>query len=205
MNIDLLERRLQEFDEFSKSVSISQTMKFLNQAYYEGDPRRYRPPSVLDLGNITSAIPRGETNQSMVNSLVDPESRKARISVQMADVGSVRIKELKERVSNIADSIFNYDRVMEDIFTDSIVRVDLLDTIQNTLDTVYYSYIKTTYARKDSSRLTDLSITGTSVIFLKGNDYLISNLLMSLLVAFFYYSKSYSTAFHSRNYGVLWG
>ncbi|MBT8326344.1 MAG: MMPL family transporter, partial [Bacteroidia bacterium] len=197
MNIDLLERKLQEFDEFSKPVSISQTMKFLNQAYYDGDPRRYRPPSVLDLGNITSAVPRGETNQSMVNSLVDAESRKARISVQMADVGSVRIKELKERVNQIADSIFNYDRTMEDIFTDSIVRVDLIDTVNNTLDTVYHSYIETSYARKDSSRLTDLSITGTSVILLKGNDYLISNLLMSLALAFLIISLLMASIFKS--------
>ena len=197
MNIDLLERNLQEFDEFSKPVSVSQTMKFLNQAYYDGDPRRYRPPSVLDLGNITSAIPRAETDQSMINSLVDAESRKARISVQMADVGSVRIKELKERVDQIADSIFNYDRSMEDIFTDSIIRVDLVDTIENTLDTVYYSYIETTYTRKDSSRLTDISITGTSVIFLKGNDYLISNLLMSLLVAFLIISLLMASIFKS--------
>ena len=197
MNIDFLERRLQEFDEFSKPISISQTMKFLNQAYYNGDPRRYRPPSVMDLGNIMSAVPQGKADQNMVNSLVDPENRKARISVQMADVGSVRIKELKEEVSKIADSIFNYDRSTEDIFTDSILRVEILDSVENTLDTVYYSYIKTSYSRKDTSRLTDISITGTSVIFLKGNDYLISNLLMSLLVAFLIISLLMASIFKS--------
>jgi predicted RND superfamily exporter protein len=197
MNIDLLERKLQEFDEFSKPISVSQTMKFLNQAYYDGDPRRYRPPSVLDLGNIMSAVPQGETNQDMINSLVDSTRSKARVSVQMADVGSVRIKELKEEVNQIADSIFNYDRHREDIFTDSITDITLIDTPNQIFDTSYYSYPEITYTPVDSARRTDLSITGTSVIFLKGNDYLISNLLMSLLVAFLIISLLMASIFKS--------
>ncbi len=197
LNIDLLERELQEFDEFSKPISVSQTMKFLNQAYYDGDPRRYRPPSVLDLGNIMSAVPQDETNEDMINSLVDSDNRKARISVQMADVGSVRIKELREEVNQIADSIFNYVRNREDIFTDSIIDISLIDTANNVFDTTYYSYPKITYSPVDSAQRTDLSITGTSVIFLKGNDYLISNLLLSLLVAFIIISLLMASIFKS--------
>jgi predicted RND superfamily exporter protein len=172
-------------------------MKFLNQAYYDGDPRRYRPPSVLDLGNIMSSIPQDETNEGMINSLLDKESRKARVSVQMADVGSVRIKELKEEVRLIADTIFNFRKISEDIFTDSITEIVLLDSATNTFDTTYYSYKNISYNELDSSRKTDLSITGTSVIFLKGNDYLISNLLMSLLIAFVIISMLMASIFKS--------
>ncbi|MGB1037632.1 MAG: efflux RND transporter permease subunit [Bacteroidia bacterium] len=197
LNIDLLERKLQEYPEFSKPVSISQTMKFLNQAYYEGDPRRYRPPSVLDLGNIMSSIPKDETNEGMINSLVDPENQKARISVQMADVGSVRIKELKEEVNLIADTIFNFRKITEDIFTDSITEIVLMDSASELYDTTYHSYREVSYTELDSSRKTDLSITGTSVIFLKGNDYLISNLLMSLLIAFIIISLLMASIFKS--------
>lgn len=197
LNIDLLERKLQEYPEFSKSVSISQTMKFLNQAYYDGDPRRYRPPSVLDLGNITSAVPKGETNENMINSLVNKDYSKARLSVQMADVGSVRIKELKEEVSQLADTIFNFKKVTEDHFTDSITEITVLDSATNELDTTYYSYQTVDYVPLDSSKLTDIAITGTSVIFLKGNDYLISNLLMSLLIAFLIISLLMASIFKS--------
>ncbi|MEY2924204.1 MAG: hypothetical protein RLZZ337_752 [Bacteroidota bacterium] len=198
LNIDLLERKLESFDEFSKPVSISQTMKFLNQGYYDGDVRRYMPPSVLDLGNIMSAIPQNQTNNNMIKSLVDSANQKARISVQMADVGSVEIKVLRDKVANIADTIFNFNRVSEEIFTDKISAINLIDTGEIAkYDTIYESYTKTTYTPIDSSRRTDVSITGTSVIFLKGNDYLISNLLMSLLVAFIIISVLMASIFKS--------
>ncbi len=203
LNIDLLERRLREYPEFSKPVSISQTMKFLNQAYYNGDPRRYRPPSVLDLGSILSAVPEGETNESMINSLVNENNSKARVSVQMADVGSVRIKELKQEVSLIADTIFNFRKTTEDIFTDSISDITVLDSATSAFDTTYYSFKKVSYIPLDSSRHTAISITGTSVIFLKGNDYLISNLLMSLLIAFIIISLLMASIFKSMRMIVI--
>lgn len=183
LNIDYLERRLDAYPEFSKPISIAQMMKFLNQAYYEGDVRRFRPPSLIDLSNITSAIPQNAKSE-MVKSLVDSTNTKARISVQMADVGSVRIKELRDEVHTMADSIFNYNRSTEEVFTDSILYVELWDSAENLYDTTYYSYTETTYTPVDSSERVKIDITGTSVIFLKGNDYLISNLLVSLLVAF---------------------
>ncbi len=197
LNIDLLERKLMEYPVFSKPVSISSTMKFLNQAYYDGDPRRYRPPSFLDLGSIMEAVPQGKTNANMINSLVNEDKSKARISVQMADVGSVRIKELKEEVSLLADTIFNFRKKTTYTFTDSIIAIDLLDTLNAIYDTTYFSTPSVSYTALDSSNITDLSITGTSVIFLKGNDYLISNLLMSLLIAFLIISLLMASIFKS--------
>ena len=197
LNIDLLERKLMEYPVFSKPVSISSTMKFLNQAYYDGDPRRYRPPSFLDLGSIMEAVPQGKTNANMINSLVNEDKSKARISVQMADVGSVRIKELKEEVSLLADTIFNFRKKTTYTFTDSIIAIDLLDTLNAIYDTTYFSTPSVSYTALDSSNKTDLSITGTSVIFLKGNDYLISNLLMSLLIAFLIISLLMASIFKS--------
>lgn len=203
LNLDFLERKLQKYPEFSKSVSISQTMKFLNQSYYDGDPRRYRPPSVLDLGNIIGAVPKDETNDNMLSTLVNDDYSKARLSVQMADVGSVKIKELKEEVSLMADTIFNFKKISEDIFTDSIIDISVLDSIAGELDTTYYSFKNVSYSPLDSSKHSDISITGTSVIFLKGNDYLIKNLLMSLLIAFFIISLLMASIFKSMRMIVI--
>jgi predicted RND superfamily exporter protein len=197
MKINLLERKILSYPEFSSPVSISKTMKFLNQAYFDGDPRRFRTPSVLDLGNIMSAIPKNETNDDLIHSLINDDNSKARISVQMADVGSVRIKELQQEIGNIADTIFNYQRNTEDIFTDSIVSIELFDSATNLYDTTYYSTQIIRYNPVDSSKMADISITGTSIIFLKGNDYLISNLLMSLLIAFIIISLLMASIFKS--------
>lgn len=72
--------------------------------------------------------------------MVDSNYRLARISVQMADIGSQKMKDLTNRVQNKLDSIFPKDQ---------------------------YS----------------VKITGTSAIFLKGNDYLIENLIQSMVSA----------------------
>ena len=197
MKIDLLERKISKYPEFSKPVSISKTMKFLNQSYFDGDPRRYRTPSVMDLGNIMNYIPKNETNDNLIHSLVNPDNSKARVSVQMADVGSVRIKDLKQEVQLIADTIFNYQKNTEEIATDSILYVDLIDVENNETDTTFYSKKVVSYTPLDSSDLTNISITGTSIIFLKGNDYLISNLLMSLLIAFIIISLLMASIFKS--------
>ena len=182
-NIDVLEKRLEEYPEFSKPMSIAETMKFLNQAYHDGNERRYVPPSILNMGSILSAIPQQKTNKKLLNSLVDSSNSKARVSVQMADVGSVRIKELQDEVYIIADSIFNFKKKTDIIYTDSIESI-VFDSIMMDYDTSYYNYVETKIIPVDSSEQKEIKITGTSIIFLKGNDYLISNLLVSLAVAF---------------------
>jgi hypothetical protein len=152
--IDLLERELEKYPEFSKPMSVAQAMKFLNQSFYDGNPKRYLVPSVLNIGQIMSMIPTEETNAKMLHSMVDSVYQKARISVQMADVGSVEIKRIREQVDSNITEIFPSDQY-------------------------------------------DVDITGTSVIFLKGNDYLIQNLLISLVVAFFIISMIMASIFKS--------
>lgn len=192
--IDVFERtELDKYDVLSRSVSISQVVKFARQSLHDGDPRFYIAPNALELSNIMNLLPSKSSDESsdMIRSLVDSTKRKARISVQMADVGSVRIKELRDEISLVADTVFNYkpDR----IWTDSIIAVshDTFYEDEETHDTAgmivmsdteYYSY--DTLVQRDSAEHADVFLTGTSIIFLKGNDYLINNLFVSLAVAF---------------------
>ncbi len=192
--IDYFERdKLEKLDELSRSVSIAQIVKFARQSLHENNPIFYRTPNALELNNIMNLLPSGDSNNSsqMIRSLLDSSKQKARISVQAADIGSVRIKELRESVSLMADSIFNYNKIEETIFTDSIIAITT-DTSYDEeteefvigLDTEYATYTEVTYEPVDSSNKVDVFLTGTSIIFLKGNDYLIKNLFLSLAVAF---------------------
>jgi hypothetical protein len=72
--------------------------------------------------------------------MVDSNYQVARISIQMADVGSVELKTLNQRVQTIVDEVFPKDKY-------------------------------------------DVKLTGTPLIFLKGNDYLVANLLQSVIAA----------------------
>ncbi len=152
--IDALERELSKFPEFSKPVSIAQLIKFARQANHDGDERFYRIPGNLELGEIMNLMPGGSSGNKMIRSLVDSTYQKARISVQMADVGSVRIKELRQEVLVKAQEFFPENEYK-------------------------------------------IGLTGTSIIFLKGNDYLINNLFMSLLIAFVVIAGLMATIFTS--------
>lgn len=131
------------FKEISKPLSITEMIKFANQAYYYGDSRRYILPSVVDIGNIAAYLPKGNNNgtNNILKSMVDSSFQKARISFQIADIGSDKIVPIKDGVIALADSIFPKEQY-------------------------------------------EVNVTGTSVIFLKGNQFLVSNLIQSLLIAY---------------------
>jgi predicted RND superfamily exporter protein len=139
--INRLQKELNAFPEFSKSVSVVDFLKFANQSYNGGDPRYYIIPGALDIPELMSYMPANSgTNGSLVKSMVDSNYQIARISVQMADVGSEQMKVLNTRVQKLVDEIFTGQKYQ-------------------------------------------VKLTGTSVIFLKGNDYLVSNLLQSMIAA----------------------
>ncbi|MBC7426904.1 MAG: MMPL family transporter [Bacteroidia bacterium] len=152
--IDRLQKTIKKFPEFSKSVSIVDVLKFGNQAYNDGSAKRYIMPGVMDISNIVSLLPKGSGSGSIVKSMVDTTYRFARISMQMADVGSKETVKLNAIMRSKIDSIFD-------------------------------------------PKLYDVDITGTTVIQMKGNAYLIKNLstsmawallIISIMMTFMFFS-----------------
>jgi uncharacterized protein len=136
-------KRLQDsigkYPEFSKPVSIVEAVKFSYQAYRGGNPNAYRLPSISDLKKISEYSGSLSSQDNRLKSFIDSSKRVTRISFQMADVGSQKIKELTKELRPKIDSIF---------------------------DPKEYN----------------VSMTGHSLVFLKSNDYLLQNLLESLVI-----------------------
>lgn len=199
--INLFEtEKLAQYPEFSKSISIAQVINFARQGYHGGNPEFYRPPGRLEFSTLVGYLPSSNSSKDrkMMGSMVDSTRRKARISVQMADVGSRRIEEIKQEIYAIADTVFNYRReVISSTETDSIIdiSVSMEDTTQ--MDTTYYTELEYGFTEVDSADKIDVALTGTSVIFMKGNNYLNKNLLVSLLVAFIVIGLIMATIFTS--------
>ena len=136
-----LQKELADFPEFSKAVSVVDFLKFANQGYNGGDPKFYIIPNVLEISDIISYLPKQEPGKKgLLKSMIDSNYRYARISIQMADIGSEEMKVLNAKVQTKIDAIFPKEKY-------------------------------------------DVKITGTSLIFLKGNDYLVQNLLQSMIAA----------------------
>lgn len=151
--VNKFQKTISRYEEFSKPLSIVEAVKFSNQAYHEGKPKFYLVPGSLDLAEISKYATEAKEKQSknQFKNFLDSSRQKLRVSVQMADVGSVRMKELIAELKPKADSIFNYD----------------YDAKKWVAENERYNVV----------------FTGSCVMFLKGNDYLVKNLIESVGIA----------------------
>ncbi len=135
-----LEKILVSADYFSKPISLVAGIKFSYQAYKDNDPKYYILPSPSELNELKPYVDNTHSKENQFHSFIDTARQITRISVQMADVGSVRMKEIIDSLRPKVDSIFPKEKY-------------------------------------------EVKLTGNSLIFLKGNDYLILNLEESVLLA----------------------
>lgn len=135
-----LTRKLSEYPELSKPLSIIDGIKFFYQAYNDGNKKYYILPGSVELAKMNEYTGDLKNKNQMFRSFLDSNKRTTRISVQMADIGSVKMNTLTNELRLRADSIFPPDKYK-------------------------------------------VNITGNSLIFLKGNDYLAKNLMESIALA----------------------
>jgi len=139
--IDSLQQFLSGYNEFAKPVSVVELIKFSKQAFYNGNIEMYSLPDESEIAFLAKYIGKRGGTEQLLKSMLDSNRQEARISVQMADVGSNEIERITKEVNQKIDEIFP----------------------------------------KEQYRVV---ITGTSWIFLKGNDYMVNNLVESLILAF---------------------
>ncbi|HQU99857.1 MAG TPA: MMPL family transporter, partial [Bacteroidia bacterium] len=137
--IKTLQKTLEQYPELSRALSVTEAIKFSYQAYRGGDKKFYVLPGISELKNLNDYVATVKGGDNRLKSFIDSTKQYTRVSIQMADVGSVRIKELLTEIKPRIDSIFDNNN--------------------------YH-----------------VKLTGHSLVFLKGNDYLLHNLLESLLI-----------------------
>lgn len=115
--IDELTEMLREFKEMSKPLSLVEAIKFARQAYYDGDSSSYGVPNSFDVSFLLPYLKmkpsEGEKPSQMsriANSFTDSTKRYARVSVSMADIGSVKLPKLLDSINTRAIEIFDTSR-----------------------------------------------------------------------------------------------
>jgi len=117
--IDSLSQFIAAQPEMARPLSIVEGLKFARQAYYNGDSSNYRVPNEADLIFLSQYLSgKGGTDSSgkqnnfnrVVSSFMDSIHRRARISVNMADVGSKRLPELVTMIENRSHQLFDTTR-----------------------------------------------------------------------------------------------
>ncbi len=134
-----LQAMFAEYPEFSKPVSIVEAIKFSYQSYKGGNPKFYRVPTITDLKTLSEYSGSLSGQNSKLKLFIDSAKSVTRISYQVADVGSQKIKELLTEIKPRIDSIF-------------------------------------------PAKEYEVGLTGFSLVFLKSNDYLLYNLMESLII-----------------------
>jgi predicted RND superfamily exporter protein len=105
--IKSLQNKLKQYKEFSKPLSIVEATRFLYQSYKGGEARYYIMPSVFELSKLSEYLQSDSTSASkQIKPFLNADKSITRISFQMADVGSVRIKELMKEIQPQVDAIF---------------------------------------------------------------------------------------------------
>jgi predicted RND superfamily exporter protein len=102
-----LQKIVNEHPEFSKPLSVVEALRFAYQVYKDGDPKYYQLPPPIELNNMKKYISTLSGNENMFKAYLDTSKRYTRVSFQMADVGSVRIRELVKELKPKVDSVFN--------------------------------------------------------------------------------------------------
>lgn len=146
--LDALGKRIQQFPEIGHVLSIAEGVKFARQAYYNGDSSSFSVPNVFD-GAFIQPYLRADKNKaksttlnSLVQSFIDSNKQETRVSVQLADVGSVRLPQLLDSIRPIAFEIFDTSRYHVRFTGTSVVFLEGSKFIINSLrDSLILSFL----------------------------------------------------------------
>ncbi|HEU4606713.1 MAG TPA: MMPL family transporter [Chitinophagaceae bacterium] len=112
--MDSLSKYIAAQPEMARPLSIVEGMKFVRQAYYDGDSNNYAIPNSFDIAFLarylnSSPEEGGKKNNltRIVESFMDSTRREARISVNMADVGSKRLPVILDSLRKKSDALFD--------------------------------------------------------------------------------------------------
>ena len=159
--IEKFQNLLRTYPEFSRSLSAVDAVKFGVQAFYGGDPDRYRLPSRQERSFIgpyfrgaESAASDIDDANAVTNNFVESTKTVTRVSANMADIGTLEMEALMANLQPRIDSIFPPERF-------------------------------------------NLTITGTSIVFLEGTNYLVKNLAISMTLAILVIALVMATLFRS--------
>jgi len=147
--IDTLSQYISSMPDIARPLSITEGLKFAKQALFEGDSNNYTMPTPADLPALkeyldfkADTVTTKNSFSKLVSTFMDSTKQEARISVNMADVGSKRLPLILDSIQSSANRLF-----------------------------------------PDTSKFR-VTLTGTSVTFLEGSNFIIHGLKQSILWAF---------------------
>lgn len=147
--IDSLSQEIAARPEMARPLSIVEGLKFAKQAFFEGDSANYSMPSQFDLPGMAQYL-RFRSGDStgansftkLVSSFMDSSRQEARISINMADVGSNRLPEILDTIHRRADQLFDTSKYAVEMTGTSITFLEGSSFIINGLkESIFWAFL----------------------------------------------------------------
>lgn len=121
--IEKLQELIHSYPEFSRPLSIAEVVKFSKQAYYNGSEDMYSLPSDMEKSflapYLTTKTESGK--DKILQSFMDSTKRYARVTAQMADIGTKEMQRINDDIRPKIDSIFNPEKYTVYLTGNSVV------------------------------------------------------------------------------------
>ena len=115
LKIDSLSAFIASMPALARPLSITEGLKFAKQAFFEGDSSSYSMPSEFDLPVLAQYLSFKKDSNSaagansftkLVSSFMDSARQEARVSINMADVGSARLPQILDSIQQRVNVLF---------------------------------------------------------------------------------------------------
>jgi uncharacterized protein len=134
--------------EMARPLSMVEGLKFAKQAYYDGDSMSYLTPNDFDMAFLAPYL-RGQGNADttsqlakLTKSFMDTAKQRARLSVNMADVGTERLPVLLDSLRVETDAIFDTSKYEVSFTGSSITFLEGSRFIINGLrDSIFWAFL----------------------------------------------------------------
>jgi predicted RND superfamily exporter protein len=112
--IDSLSKYITSMPEMARPLSITEGLKFVKQAFFEGDSAQYSMPGENDLLALRSYLSADNDSAAsqnsfskLVASFIDSSKRETRISVSMKDIGSITLPLVLDSIQKKSSQLFD--------------------------------------------------------------------------------------------------
>lgn len=108
--IEKAQKILNEYPQFSKSISIVDGIKFIRQAYYNGSVNKYGLIKAREQGFLTPYLNNAKDNKKLLKSFVDSSKQLTRISVHVKDLGIDKMDKMLNNLKQEINKIFDVSK-----------------------------------------------------------------------------------------------
>jgi predicted RND superfamily exporter protein len=108
--IDALVDTLATYPQFSRSISMIDAVKFFKQAVYNGNSKYYELPNSQEKNWLLNYADNSDISSTWMDTFLDKDKQVGRVSLQVIDIGTKEMKEIRTKLRGQIDQIFDKEK-----------------------------------------------------------------------------------------------